>query len=131
MTGIPLSEVERSLTPCKHDHCGRCCVHGCAGTAELTDAERVLLDLFAQYAFLPLAFDPATEGPVCLEHTVRTQEEASAALISLWNKRLIRIVYDMPLSNFDYSAFRQYERYGSAALTAFGQAALDGQDTPI
>ena len=89
------------------------------------------MELLSQYAFLPLAHDPVVDSPVCLEHTVRTQEEASAALISLWNKRLIRIDYDMPLANFDYSAYRQYERYGSAALTAFGQAALDGQDTTI
>ena len=119
------------MIPCRHDHCGRCCAHGCAGVAELTDAEQELMELFAQYAFLPLAYDPVLDGPVCFEHTARTSEEITAALQSLCRKRLIRIDYDMPLLNFDYSAFRQYERYGSAALTAFGQAALDGQDTTI
>ena len=119
------------MIPCRHDHCGRCCAHGCAGAAAMTDAEQELLELFAQYAFLPLAYDPVSDGPVCMEHTARTSGEITAALQSLCRKRLIRIDYDMPLSNFDYSAFRQYERYGSAALTAFGQAALVGQDTPI
>lgn len=133
---MPISRMEDNsmktqLESCLRNHCGRCCAHACGGAAALTDAEQELLELLAQYAFLPLAFDPASEEPVCLERTDRRQEETSAALLSLWEKRLISLDYDMPLSNFDYSAFRQYERYGSAALTAFGQAALDGQDTPI
>ena len=116
------------MIPCRHDRCGRCCAHGCAGAAALTDAEQELLELFAQYAFLPLAYDPVLDGPVCLEHTARTPEEITAALQSLCGKRLIRIDYDMPLANFDYSAYTSDQRYGSAALTAFGQETLDQRE---
>ncbi len=114
---------------CLKNHCGRCCAHACGGAAALTDAEQELLELLAQYAFLPLAFDPASEEPVCLERTDRRQEETSAALLSLWEKRLISLDYDMPLANYDYSAYTQYECYGSAALTAFGQETLDQWNT--
>jgi len=114
---------------CQKNHCGRCCAGACAGAAELNGAEQALMELLAQYAFLPLAFDPATETPVCLERTDRTQEETSAALLSLWRRRLISVDYDMPLAKYDYSAYAQYERYGSAALTAFGQETLDQRET--
>ena len=113
---------------CLQNHCGRCCAHGCAGAAALTDAEQELLELFAQYACLALAYDPVLDGPVCLEHSARTPEEITAALLALCGKRLIRIDYDMPLANFDYSAYAQYECYGSAALTAFGQETLDQRE---
>ena len=110
---------------CPKNHCGRCCSHACGGAAALTDAEQELLELLAQYAFLPLAFDPASEEPVCLERTDRRREEISAALLSLGEKRLISMDYDMPLTNYDYSTYTQYECYGSIALTAFGQETLD------
>ena len=114
---------------CLKNHCGRCCAHECGGAAALTDGEQALLELLAQYAFLPLAFDQVSEEPVCLEHTDGGQRETSAALLSLREKRLISIDYDMPLANYDYSAYPQYERYGSAALTAFGQETLDQRNT--
>ena len=114
---------------CLKNHCGRCCAHECGGAAALTDGEREMLELLAQYAFLPIAFDPASEEPVCLERTDRRPEETSAALLSLREERLIRTDYDMPLDNYDYSVYTQYEGYGSAALTAFGQETLDQWNT--
>ena len=51
--------------------------------------------------------------------------EYSAAITGLEIKRLIRLDYDLPLTNFDYGAYGQYPCQGSMALTARGQAVVE------
>ena len=110
---------------CGRNCCGRCCAQGCPGTGELGGAERKILETLAQYAFLPLAYDPEQDAPVCLEGTCLGSEEASAALRSLQDQCLISLDYGIPMAGFDYSRFPQFVRGGSIALTASGQDRLD------
>ena len=79
---------------------------------------------FAQFSFLPVAF--GTDGmPAYLEADSFSRQEYSRILFLLWQKRIISIDYDIPLSNFDYGAYKEYERHGSMALTAYGQRVAD------
>lgn len=79
---------------------------------------------FAQFSFLPVAF--GTDGmPAYLEADSFSRQEYSRILFLLWQKRIISIDYDIPLSNFDYGAYKEYERHGSMALTAYGQRVVD------
>lgn len=103
-----------------HSGCG-----GCSGALELTQAELGLLRRFAQLPFLPVARRGDSEVPVCLEDGTEAAEALSAAITGLHQKRLIRLDYDLPLSNFDYGAYGQYPYRGSMALTARGQAAVE------
>jgi hypothetical protein len=43
-------------------------------------------------------------------------------------KGLISIDYDLPLQNYDYSAYASFPIKGSMALTASGQAVLEALD---
>ena len=127
--GICTAGLSPAGTPasCAESCCGRCCGGVCpndpAGIS-LTENESALLAALAQFAFLPAAYAPQRDGPVCLELPGMTEED-SAAAVSLWKKRLISVDFDLPLSNFDYSAYADYERYGSIALTALGQELAD------
>ena len=113
---------------CQRDHCGRCCAGGCAahsGAITLTGPERAFLAALARFAFLPAAYAPGLDAPVCLELAGMTAETAAAAISALRDKRLISVDYDLPLKNFDYRAYAGFERFGSIALTSLGQEALD------
>lgn len=108
------------------DECGKCdSCGGCTGTAlYLTPEEIELLRLFAQTPFLPAAAKNGPDGPVFLE-TELPLREARSALRGLSKKGLIRIDYDIPLSNFDYQAYEEYPLHGSMALTARGQTVTE------
>ena len=113
---------------CRHDHCGRCCAGGCAshsGALSLTGPEQAFLAALARFAFLPVAYAPRLDAPVCLELAGMTAETAAAAISALRDKRLISVDYDLPLKNFDYRAYAGFERFGSIALTSLGQEAVD------
>ena len=112
---------------CGHDGCGACCGGNCSGCGELelTRQEIELLRRFAQIPFLPVARRWDSETPVCLEEGAEHAEEYSAAITGLEIKRLIRLDYDLPLTNFDYGAYGQYPCRGSMALTARGQAVVE------
>ena len=113
---------------CQQNHCGRCCAGGCAahsGALSLTGPEQAFLAALARYAFLPVAYAPRLDSPVCLELAGMEPETAAAALSSLRDKRLISVDYDLPLKNFDYRAYADFERFGSIALTSLGQEAVD------
>ena len=113
---------------CAGKRCGRCCGGACADDAagiSLTPDESAFLAALSQYAFLPAAFAPSPGGPICLEVEGMTLETAAAALSALQEKHLISVDYDLPLVNFDYSAYAAFERNGSIALTALGQQAAD------
>ena len=113
---------------CQQNHCGRCCAGGCAahsGVPSLTEPEQAFLAALARFAFLPVAYAPRLDAPVCLELAGMEPETAAAALSSLRDKRLISVDYDLPLKNFDYRAYTDFERFGSIALTSLGQEAVD------
>ena len=84
-------------------HCGSC--GGCRPQLTITPAEYALLMQFAVTPFLPVAAGWNLKTPVYLEETAYTSEEYSAALTALSLKGLIRIDYDIPLSNFSYQAY--------------------------
>lgn len=113
-----------------HTTCGGCggcgggSCGGCGGALELTQPELDLLRRFAQLPFLPVARRADAETPVCLEDTA-SPETLSAAILGLAQKGLIRLDYDLPLSNFDYAAYGSCLHRGSMALTARGQAAVE------
>jgi hypothetical protein len=113
---------------CGHDHCGACCGGGCGGCGdalELTREELELLGRFAQLPFLPVARRWDSEEPICLEGEGRSAAELAPVITALQRKRLIRIDYDLPLSNFDYGAYEGFPARGSMALTARGQQVIE------
>ena len=91
----------------------------------ITPAEYALLMQFAVTPFLPVAAGWNLKTPVYLEETAYTSEEYSAALTALSLKGLIRIDYDIPLSNFSYQAYQSYPMHGSMALTGAGQEIVE------
>lgn len=113
---------------CDQTHCGACCggsCGGCGGELRLTQAELDILMRFAQIPFFPVARRADSDRPVCLEFDSYPADVLSGVLTALWDKRLIRLDYDLPLTNFDYGAYRDYPIQGSMALTAAGQGAVE------
>lgn len=113
---------------CGHDRCGSCCggdCGGCGGGLELTERELALLRRFAQLPFLPVARRYDGETPVCLEDGPEEAETLAGAIAGLSLKGLIRLDYDLPLSNYDYREYEDYPCRGSMALTARGQTVLE------
>lgn len=143
---------------CCHNGCGGCCRHS-SPTPPLTEAEHALLQEFAQLPFLPLAqFILASSrspharsvalSPVYLRDEADSLEQIKATgalLLSLEEKGLVSLDFDLPLQGFNYAsyhscpAFRQLEEAvqegsrradflfnqalletGSMALTALG-----------
>jgi hypothetical protein len=56
------------------------------------------------------------------------RDKNSETLMWLKLKGLISIDYDLPLQNYDYSAYASFPIKGSMALTASGQAVLEALD---
>ncbi|MCQ2442292.1 MAG: hypothetical protein MJ077_04060 [Oscillospiraceae bacterium] len=138
-------------------NCGGC---GAARPEPLNEIENQLLDQLAQNAFLPLCrlllrspeskeLSFVMSAPVYLPDAAASKETVrayGAALLSLQKRRYITLDYNVPLSGFDYDAWRRSEYYqgfafsmeapgvepflepGSAALTLQGQEALDGTE---
>ena len=115
---------------CCESSCGGCqksCT-GCSPALYLTEEELTLLRLFGEVPFLPVARRPDGETPVCLEEGAGDQETVSQVIVALERKGLIDLDYNLPLQNFDYSAYAAWSRRGSMALTARGQEVLDVLD---
>ena len=108
---------------CVRNHCGRCCggeYGSCGGVALLSDGEvEILLDLM-QYSFLPVASDDH-DKPVYRESTARSEADYAAILLDMQKRGLIRIDYDIPLSNYKYQFYSDCRHHGSMVLTSFGQ----------
>lgn len=107
---------------------GRC--EGCSGCSAraslwMGEGEVDLLRDLAQTPFLPVARREESEDPIYLEGGKYTPAEYSQIITSLFQKRLIRLDYDLPLSNFDYTAYEGFPHKGSMALTAAGQHAVE------
>ncbi len=100
------------------ENCGGCAG---AGALELTEAEIGVLGRFAQIPFWPVARGAETETPVCREEDAMRPEILSALAL----KGLIRLDFDIPLTNFDYAAYADCPRKGSMALTAAGQNVIE------
>lgn len=110
---------------CNQDTCGACCGGGCKPQITITTVEYALLQQLAITPFLPVASGWDLKTPVYLEETDYTQEEYTAAIRALDGKGLIRMDYDIPLSNFPYQAYQAYPMHGSMALTGAGQEIVE------
>ncbi|MBR1780186.1 MAG: hypothetical protein IJ751_02125 [Oscillospiraceae bacterium] len=105
--------------------CGSCGSCGGGGAVTLTQLELNLLQTFAETSFLPVGRTPSGLSPMLLADGESDSPQTGLALTDLKLKGLIRIDYDLPLSNFDYDRFPAYSVHGSAALTAYGQEVLE------
>lgn len=107
--------------------CGHCC--GNCGSCQpnqdlyLTEPELSLLHQFAQQPFWPVARRADDFNPVFLEGEDASVDQTALQLLA--QKRLIRMDYDLPLSNFDYASYQAYPHKGSMALTALGIEVLE------
>lgn len=112
---------------CCGNNCKDCCGFCGSGSHGLVLSKEELLMLLrlAQIPFLPIARIDGSQDPIYLEDNVITPESYSMAIKSLCQKGLISLDYDIPLSGFDYSAYRAYSSYGSMALTLYGQQIAD------
>ena len=104
---------------CGQGCCGSCA--NCCGALCLTREELELLLYLAQIPFLPVARRADSESPVYLESESRSAQEMAPVIEALWQKHLIRLDYDLPLANFDYTAYGDSPVKGSMAMTARGQ----------
>lgn len=96
-------------------NCGGC------GALELTERELALLRRLGEIPFLPVAAAWDMRTPVYLEE----EGAYGPAILALAAKGLIRLDYDIPLQNFDYSAYEAWPLHGSMALTGRGQDILE------
>ena len=95
---------------------------GCGGELLLTEEELLLLRRFGETPFLPAAAAYDMKKPVYLEDG----EDRSSAILGLVGKGLIRLDYDIPLQNFDYTIrYAAWPLHGSMALTGRGQDVLE------
>lgn len=124
----------RESKDCTHNHCGACCGGDCGGCGGcgghdralfLTQSELDLLLRFAQIPFLPVARHADADVPVYLEDGDDHAEAYGQTIAALHQKALIALDYQLPLSNFDYAAYRAYAQQGSMALTAMGQRIVE------
>lgn len=107
------------------ENCGGSC-GGCdRREIVLTPPEAALLLRLGEVAFLPVARRYDGEVPVYLEEADFPPEACGQALAWLELKGLVRLDYDLPLTNFDYAAYGDCPLHGSAALTALGQEAVE------
>ena len=108
---------------CTGRHCGQCCGSLCGSYGNripLSDAEIEILLELAQYSFLPVASNDH-DTPVFRESSSRSEADYAATLLDMQKKGLIRIDYDIPLSNYEYQLYSDCRHHGSMVLTSFGQ----------
>lgn len=101
------------------------CTGGCPCRMPLTPAEISVLSKLAVTPFLPVASHFNLKMPIYLEQSEYQPEIYGRALLALQQKGLIRIDYDLPLVNFEYTAYKNYPMHGSMALTGAGQDAIE------
>ena len=108
---------------CTGRHCGQCCgslCGSCGNRISLSDAEIEILLELAQYSLLPVAANDH-DPPVYRESSSRSEADYAATLLDMQKKGLIRIDYDIPLSNYKYQFYSDCRHHGSMVLTSFGQ----------
>ena len=108
-------------------NCGGNCESctGCAKTLSLTDIELHILDMLAQFAFLPVARTAQDMVPVYLEQSAYTREHCSLALQCLEKKGLVVLDYAAPLAGACMQAYQGLPVHGSISLTQRGQAVVE------
>lgn len=114
------------MSNCKD--CTGGCSSGCGNcgkTLELTQGELHILEILAQYSFLPVARAAGDDLPIYREDHDYTQEEYSLILACLEKKALIELDYSIPLLGADMSAYRDLPIHGCIALTLRGQQVLE------
>ena len=108
--------------------CGSCCHHcGSCGQQDslyLTPSELEILQQLAVTPFLPAGFNSRGKHPICLD-CPGERESVSDTLLTLRQKRLISLDPEIPLQDFDYSAYGACPLHGSLALTALGQQVVE------
>lgn len=109
---------------CGGNGCAACGGCEAARSLTLTEAELALLEQLAQTPFLPVG-KALGEYPIYREVRDRSPEEYGKAILALERKGLIRVDSDLPLSGFDYGAYRDCPLRGSMALTARGQTVVE------
>ena len=123
---------------CTHS-CGGCCCRQTPCAAALSAPERALLQEFAQMPFLPLArFMLASShghhalsvalAPVYLhqpDEPLDAIKRTGALLLTLQDKGLIRLDYDIPLQGYDDQTYRC-----SAAFRQLKEAVEEGGRKP-
>ncbi|MCC8128528.1 MAG: hypothetical protein LIO51_01115 [Clostridiales bacterium] len=117
--------MESQTSGCPAGGCENC--SGCAGGTELvlTPGEVALLLQLGKVSFLPVCHHQEDRLPVYREEQACTEKEYAAIINALWQKRLISLDYDLPLTNFPYDAYTDCPVHGSMALTLRGQTALE------
>lgn len=130
---------------CGHDHHGH--VHskacGCrsyeGGIEGLSDTETDMLRVISRYSCLPVArfslrsskddsLDMTALEPVTIEReddSIQVVRERGNILLSLEDKGLITLDYDIPISGYDYAGYRE-----SALFAQLEEAAKEGGDKP-
>jgi hypothetical protein len=103
---------------------------GCSFEVILCREEVSILLELAKYAFLPIIQIVEHEAIQYLptpEYRQAAPENFSEIILSLEQKHLVTIDPNIPLSNADYGSIAEDKkaRFGSLALTAQGQEALD------
>ena len=108
---------------CKN--CSGGCSGGCAKVLELTQGEVDFLQELAVYAFLPVARKADDMTPFYPEGCQYTQEQYSAILMHLEQKKLISIDYSAPVGNYPASLYAPWPVHGSVALSQRGQEVVE------
>ncbi|MEA4919438.1 MAG: hypothetical protein VB078_00745 [Clostridiaceae bacterium] len=112
---------------CCGNNCGGSCgpCGSCSHDLVLTKDELTMLSRLTEIPFLPVACQEGSHDPIYLEDNEITLGSYSAVIKSLYQKRLITLDYDIPLSGFNYAPYAAYSSHGSMALTAYGQQIAD------
>ena len=98
---------------------------GCAKVLELTQGEVDFLLELAVFAFLPVARKADDMTPHYPEGTEYPQEQYSAILMHLEQKKLISIDYSAPVGNYPASLYAPWPVHGSVALSQRGQEVVE------
>lgn len=107
--------------PHEHEHSASCeCEEYTGGIAGLSDVEASLLRMIGQHGCLPLTRFVLTSTkddslhmsalePVALDHeheSIQTVKQRGQALLSLEEKKLITLDYDLPYKDYDYAGYQ-------------------------
>ncbi len=109
--------------PVNTGSCGKGCGSCCSANFPLSTEERQLLERFAELPFLPVIWNDAEQRIHLLESGL-PEEKAESALFFLLNRRYADIDLTAPLKDYPYGSHPDCQ-FGSVALTALGQDALD------
>ena len=123
-----------------HEHGENCGCHAYEGGIEgLSDTETEMLRVIGRYSCLPVSrfalrsskddsLDMTALEPVTIEReddSIEAVQERGHILLSLEDKGLITLDYDIPITGYDYAGYRE-----SALFIQLEKAAREGGDKP-